>query len=485
MSKCPFSSLFLRKEIKSSNKSKSKCPFHSLFLNENGALNLFSSKKNNKENEIRAESNYYTPSSNQVSETIMKYYNELLQSKEKELVKFVGLQPEDIQRLHNAKPLFEQNVYQIVDLFYATLSKTPHLMRIIELNSEIGKLKQTLKNYILDMVSGHIGKDYIIRRKVIGNVHNRIKLFPEWYIGAYTIIQNSVIAILNDKIESKMEAQELFHSFQRLCSFDMQITIMTYIESYTSSMMKLNEIEELQHRLNESSSILASNAQETTSAINDRDRYVQIMLEGINEIQKQSKEMIEKVQSGKKDVSQALNEVDQIVQTIEQTKVMTQELADSSSKIGQVVKVIRDISNQTNVLSLNATIEAARAGEQGRGFTVVAKEVRKLANQTQEALDHIQVQIANVQEKIEDFEGAFTRIVEQTSLFKKMNQRIIEVLDDSVSGVEQSGVQIEKFSHFVEDFKETFREIAEASASIASMAEELSYLNKEINEKFK
>lgn len=458
----------------------SKCPFRALFSNEKGAVH-FSNKYNKSP---KMESSFKTGTM-KVSEKIQKYYSELLESKEAILVEYVGLTPEDIQRLYDAKPIFEKHLSRIVDIFYANLNKIDHLTKIIEKHSEISRLKKTLSNYILDMVSGEIGKDYIIRRKIIGNVHNRIKLSPEWYLGAYTIIQNEVISILNQEIADKFEAQDVFHSFQKLCSFDMQITITTYIESYTSSMMKLNEIEELQHRLNESSSLLAANVQETSTAIGDREKHVELMLEGIQEIQKQSQKMIEQVQSGKEDVTYALKEVDEIVNMINETKLLTQELAQSSAKIGQVVKVIRDISNQTNVLSLNASIEAARAGEHGKGFTVVAKEVRKLAQQTQEALDHIQEQISMVQDKINAFEAIFHTIVEQTSAFKEMNERIINVLDQSVSGVKQNDIEIQKFSRFIEDFKNTFEEIAKSSEHIASLAEELNYLNQEINEKFK
>lgn len=458
----------------------SKCPFRALFSNEKGTVH-FSNKYNKSP---KMESSFKTGTM-KVSEKIQKYYSELLESKEAILVEYVGLTPEDIQRLYDAKPIFEKHLSRIVDIFYANLNKIDHLTKIIEKHSEISRLKKTLSNYILDMVSGEIGKDYIIRRKIIGNVHNRIKLSPEWYLGAYTIIQNEVISILNQEIADKFEAQDVFHSFQKLCSFDMQITITTYIESYTSSMMKLNEIEELQHRLNESSSLLAANVQETSTAIGDREKHVELMLEGIQEIQKQSQKMIEQVQSGKEDVTYALKEVDEIVNMINETKLLTQELAQSSAKIGQVVKVIRDISNQTNVLSLNASIEAARAGEHGKGFTVVAKEVRKLAQQTQEALDHIQEQISMVQDKINAFEAIFHTIVEQTSAFKEMNERIINVLDQSVSGVKQNDIEIQKFSRFIEDFKNTFEEIAKSSEHIASLAEELNYLNQEINEKFK
>ena len=81
------------------------------------------------------------------------------------------------------------------------------------------------------------------------------------------------------------------------------------------------------------------------------------------------------------------------VSQVEQTNARIADLAQSASRIGEVVKMISAVAEQTNLLALNATIEAARAGEAGRGFAVVASEVKALAAQTAKATEEIGDQI--------------------------------------------------------------------------------------------
>lgn len=410
-------------------------------------------------------------------------FNELQKGDKTLQLKFVGLDEKDIIKLTKLKPLIEENVVEIVDHFYANIANIPQLTNIIENHSTIDTLKQTLERYILDMVSGDIGKNYIMHRKMIGKVHNKIGLFPEWYIGAYTIIQNEMLKLLIKKCNNIEDVGAFFISFQKLCSIDMQIAIQTYIESYTASMMKFSEIEKLQNNLNDSAAMLASSAKQTTFSIMEKEERVQQILEEFDTIQEEFKEMISQVELGKENVSDILLKINHVAHLIDNVKGLTSELNENSIQIGEVVKTIRVISMQTNILSLNAGIEAARAGEHGKGFSVVAQEVRNLAKQTEAALDQIQHQVTAVQNMVSKFDNSFHSIVNETSYFSEVNKEIIGILDSSVGRMKQSDKKVSRLGEEIGDFRLTFEEVTDASHQISDMAERLSVLNKELTKK--
>lgn len=131
------------------------------------------------------------------------------------------------------------------------------------------------------------------------------------------------------------------------------------------------------------------------------------------------------------------NKMNQIVEKVDDALSLTNEFTELSKYIKSIVDTINTIATQTNLLALNATIEAARAGEYGRGFTVVAEEIRKLAEQTTIATK----KISNTLEKIE-----------QSSLQVQ-------------KAIQDSSEEVEKGSDFVQIVQGVLTTMAQASAS--------------------
>jgi methyl-accepting chemotaxis protein len=134
-------------------------------------------------------------------------------------------------------------------------------------------------------------------------------------------------------------------------------------------------------------------------------------------------------------------------------------LAQTTEQIGTVVRLINDIASQTNLLALNATIEAARAGDAGKGFSVVASEVKSLANQTAKATEEIQAQISTIQSQT----GAAVTMVTQIS---DMIRRMSELTTTVAAAVGQQGAATGEIARNVQ---EAARGTDVVSANVLSM----------------
>ena len=238
----------------------------------------------------------------------------------------------------------------------------------------------------------------------------------------------------------------------------------------------------------------AARSSQIATATEEMSQTVVDVAKNTSDIAQISAQAFDQAKDGADVVNRSVNEVQAIASTVTESAQMMERLGDSSKQIGNIIGVINDIADQTNLLALNAAIEAARAGEQGRGFAVVADEVRKLAERTTQATSQINNMISSIQGEVERAEvtmnsatarvesgvefsrkagDALGSIVQSVNNLQSMVQQIASATEEMSTVSETISSDIEGVATGSKEISAGSGQIAQASSDLARLATEL------------
>jgi methyl-accepting chemotaxis protein len=241
----------------------------------------------------------------------------------------------------------------------------------------------------------------------------------------------------------------------------------------------LSLVETYRYRIDNKVKTFEEDLNSVINAVTEVNQSIADLSNAIRGIQEVEKELSNNVESGLKKLEDTTKNIELSVDAIEDVADSSEKLGKSIASISQIVEVIMEITEQTNMLSLNAAIEAARAGEVGRGFAVVADEVRKLAEKTAKSATNIKDLIGNIlqetQTSISKTEEAKKVIIKNKDYIEDLKQGFFSIKNSfeelsmliakqSTATEEQSAVvnditnNIQSFSEYLGEIKNTIGE---------------------------
>ena len=391
------------------------------------------------------------------------------------------LDENDLKYLQVLQPYVKLHINEIVEDFYGVLGMDPHLVNIIDNHSTVVRLKITLKKHIHEMFSGVIDDEFIKKRKTIARVHVHIALPSYCYIAAFQTLNISFMRLVHQHISHSEDRLVISEAVSKILNLEQQLVLEAFESTVKEIQSKTeNQKEKVSISIIESTESLAAISEETNASFHELTNQSHELSNYAKKANDISDEAEIQANEGKMQLHEQSEIMNSIIKSVKQISEDAHSLADTAKETEDIVAIVTNIANQTNLLALNAAIEAARAGESGKGFSVVAQEVRSLAEQTKASTSTVEELLKKTGEQTKKLKESLDRIEESvktgTDCMEKSSQQFTKILQSICDTKEQNNLierEIEHVNEVVRELGVAFNEVTNSADLLASVAQEL------------